>query len=383
MAIDIYFEALSFDQEYKEDQLGALTQFNTPGNFPEWENKDIAIIGIEEDRNGTEGCSKAPNEVRNQFYKLYSHSKDIKICDLGNIKPGATIDDTYFAVADAIKELRKKDVFVILIGGSQDLTYANYLAYEKLEQTINLVTIDNKLDFGEIEHEIKSDQYLQRIVLHTPSFLFNYSNIGHQTYLTSPKALKLMNDLYFDYFRLGEVQSNIQNAEPALRNADIISIDMNCLRKDSFQSTVTPEPNGFYGEEICQMMRYAGMSDKLSSIGIWNYLPGKDQDKSDAKLIGQMIWFIIDGYYNRKKDYPIGTKDNYTRYRVHVEDTEHEIIFYKSNRSDRWWMDVPYPPDRMFKFERHHLVPCSYDIYKLTTEGNLPDLWWKTYQKLN
>ncbi|MFN8133913.1 MAG: hypothetical protein U0Z17_01300 [Bacteroidales bacterium] len=26
-------------------------------------------------------------------------------------------------------------------------------------------------------------------------------------------------------------------------------------------------PNGFYGEEACQLMRYAGMSDKISSIG--------------------------------------------------------------------------------------------------------------------
>jgi len=383
MAIDIYFETLNFSINFEENQLGNLTEFNTEDNFPEWEKADIAIIGIEESRNGATGTELAPNQVRDKLYRLYSHSKEIKICDLGNIKKGATVEDTYFAIADSIKELRKKDVFVILIGGSQDLTYANYLAYEKLEQTINLVTIDNKLDFGEDENEISTERYLQKIVLHTPSFLFNYANIGHQTYLTNPKDIKLMNDLYFDHFRLGEIQSNIQNAEPAIRNADIISVDLNSIRNGSFSSGSKPEPNGFYGEEICQLMRYAGMSDKLSSIGLWNYKPEKNQTGTDSQLIAQMIWFIVDGYYNRKKDYPIGTKEDYTRYRVHVEGTEHEIIFYKSNRSDRWWIDVPYPPDRMFKFERHHLVPCTYETYQKTSEGNLPDLWWKTYRKLN
>jgi formiminoglutamase len=32
--------------------------------------------------------------------------------------------------------------------------------------------------------------------------------------------------------------------------------------------------------------------------------------------------------------------------------------------------------------ERFHLVPCQYDDYKTAVSGDMPDLWWRTYQKL-
>jgi hypothetical protein len=33
------------------------------------------------------------------------------------------------------------------------------------------------------------------------------------------------------------------------------------------------KPNGFFADQICQIGKYAGISDKLTSFGIFNYYP--------------------------------------------------------------------------------------------------------------
>lgn len=384
MNLDIYFQPLD-PGLYKGKMLGSYTSFHDAEGFPEIEGADIAIIGVQDSRGAKDGGNydEGPDKIRRALYTLYHHQRDIRLIDLGNIKAGASQNDTYHAVSDVVRELHKKNVFTIILGGSQDITYGNYLAYEKLEQTVNLAVIDDRIDMTEQEGDLNNRNFLSKIILHQPNYLFNCSVMGYQTYYVDPVIKQLMEDLYFDLYRLGEIQSSIVRGEPIIRNADMLSVDVNAIRSGELKGKSASGPNGFYGEEICQLMRYAGMSDKLSSIGLYEYLPSNDLDNSGASLIAQMIWCILDGYCSRKNDYPFGAKDTYTKYRIHLENTDHELVFYKSDKSDRWWMDVPYPPSMMTKFERHHLVPCDYDDYKDASEGKIPDVWWKTYQKLN
>jgi hypothetical protein len=45
-------------------------------------------------------------------------------------------------------------------------------------------------------------------------------------------------------------------------------------------------------------------------------------------------------------------------------------------------MDVPYVSGSSTKYQRHHLVPCTYEDYQSATNEEMPDRWWKTFQKL-
>ncbi|MES2395934.1 MAG: formimidoylglutamase, partial [Bacteroidota bacterium] len=288
----------------------------------------------------------------------------------------------YFAVTDVLSQLLKKNIIPIVIGGGQDLTYCNYAAYKTLEQTINIVAIDSCFDIGDGDKELNSQSYLSKIILHKPNILFNYSNVGYQTYFVEQNAIELMNKLYFDSHRLGQVRANMENVEPIVRNADVVSFDISSVRQSDAPGNGNASPNGFHGEEACQIARYAGLSDKLSSIGFYEINPAFDTNKQTAHLVAQMIWYFIDGFYNRKQDYPIVDKSEYTKYRVSIKDHNHEIVFYKSNKSDRWWMDVPYPINHQIKYERHHMVPCSYTDYETACQDEMPDRWWQTYQKL-
>lgn len=373
---------------YAPSSLGNTIQiFKDPDNFPDTEKATIAILGVEEDRAATnnEGCAHAPTAVREQLYKLNRSAlqpNSLKIVDIGNIRKGHSIKDTYFAATKVIGEVIKNNIIPIIIGGGQDLTYHQYLAYESFGYTINMVAVDSAFDVGEQESELNSRSYLNSIILHHPNFLFNYSNIGYQTYFVDPNSIELMNKLYFDTYRLGNVRKQMSEVEPVLRSADMLSFDVSAIRRADAPGNGNASPNGFYGDEACQVARYAGLSEKLSSIGFYEYNPRFDQQAQTAMLIAQMIWYFIDGVCARKKDYPGGTIGDYIKYRVPIKNKDAEILFYKSNKTDRWWMEVPYPASKKVKYERHHLVPCSYADYETACKDEMPDRWWQTYQKL-
>ena len=388
--ISIYFEPVDPREDGGSDEIHpaqlfhAVTFHNKKGSFPSLEGIEIAIIGINEDRYSVNnhGCAAAPDEVRKYLYKLYKPQAGVKIADLGNIRRGNRVEDTCFAVREALSALLSANIIPVMIGGSHDLTYAAYLAYESLGKIINIVTIDPAFDLGNNESLLNSRTFLNKIITHQPSYLFNYTNIGYQTYYVDPNAVELMKKLYFDVYRLGLVQADIEEVEPMVRNADLLSVDIGCVRQSDAPGNRNAGPNGFYGEELCRIMRYAGLSDKLTCIGIFEVNPQADPGGQTAHLSAQAIWYFIDGYLNRKQDFPIRDKKDYVKYRVMIKDLKNEIVFFKSKKSDRWWMEVPCSTKLRAKYERHYLVPCSYQDYSTAMKEEIPDRWWQAFQKL-
>jgi formiminoglutamase len=392
MSLSDFFSPLSLDriapkQGFYTSQLGLKTSFYTE-QFPVLEKNsyDIAIFGVLDDRAAVNnnGCALGPDYFREQFYTLHEGDFSSRIIDLGNIKAGAEVSDTYVAVKMVIAALMELDILPVIIGGGQDLTYAQYMAYESLDQKVDLVVVDHKFDLDDDAHEgieAQSDTYLNKIFLHQPNYLFNFSNIGYQTYYVNQESLKVMNKLYFDVHRLGVFTQDISVAEPIIRNANMLSFDLSAIRSSDAVGNANAGPNGFYGEQACSIARYAGMNDKLSSIGFYEFNPAYDRSSQTAMLLAQMVWYFVEGFYNRKKDFPLIPKSQYLTYRTSLKEGTGEINFVKSKKSDRWWMQVPYPSGHT-KNERFHLVPCRYEDYNTAVNGEIPDLWWRTYQKL-
>jgi formiminoglutamase len=390
MDISFYFEPLElpeykFSVDTKSYRLGDIVRsYTNRDRFPELGDIDIAIIGVNEERNAinNKGCAQAPDYIRNFLFKLFVGDFSPRIADLGNIKAGHKVEDTYFALNSIVAELVKNKIVPVIIGGSQDLTFANYMAYESLGQVINIVGIDSVFDLGKTEQALNSQSYLNKIILHQPNFLFNFTNIGYQSYFVDPEAINLMKNLYFDVYRLGVVRDKIEETEPLVRNADMISVDISAVRQSDAPGNGNASPNGFYGEEICRIIRYAGLSDKLSSIGFYEINPSLDVNNQTAHLVAQMIWYFIDGFYSRKHDHPYKDKKDFVKYTVSIKNHKDHLIFYKSKKSDRWWMDVPVKSNYKNIYERHHLVPCSYSDYETACKDDIPDRWWQAYQKL-
>ncbi|MFY9243219.1 MAG: formimidoylglutamase [Polaribacter sp.] len=353
---------------------------NFQQSFPDLEDVKIAIFGVQEDRNSENnfGCGENLHFIRRKFYELFPGDWNVEIADLGNVLKGESVTDTYFAVAEIITELLDRDIIPIIIGGGQDITYVNYRAYDKREQTLNITTVDSRFDLGNADDELTSQSYLTKIFMQTPSNLFNYCNVGYQTYFNSQEEIELLDDLFFDAYRLG-VAKELENIEPAFRNADIVSIDIGAVRQSEAPANNNASPNGFYGEEICAISRYAGLSDKVSSFGIYEYNSKLDNNFQTASLIAQMIWYFIEGVNSRVKDYPFSGKENYQKFTVLLLEDD-PIIFYKSNKTGRWWMEINILSDN--KYKRHALIPCTYKDYTDATKQIIPERWYKAMKKM-
>lgn len=367
-------------EDLNGEQLGNSVEFNPE----EIEGFDLVIFSVEEERGSlkNKGCANGANQIRSYFYQLHNAGYNYKLADLGTIKAGAEVSDTYFAVQDVISNCLRKGVLPIIIGGSQDLAYANYLAYCKEEQTVNFVNIDSKFSLGNSNDPILDTNFFSKIILSQPSALFNYSNLGYQSYLVNVKELQLLEDLFFDSHRLGELKENIKVAEPIIRNADFLSFSMSSVAQPYAPANKVTSPNGLNGEQACQLSRYAGMSDKLTSFGIYDFNPEIFDHGQTAHLIAQMIWYFIEGFYNRKDDFPKASKKEYVKYTVNLDEKDQELVFYKSPKSDRWWMNVPYHHNFKKKYQRHLMLPCDYEDYLTATNNEIPERWFQTFQKL-
>jgi len=368
-------EILGFVNTLKPQSLGSVMVFHTETDFPDLEQIQIAIVGVLENRGFSKGDKAVDLQfIRKEFYTLYPGNWHVNIADLGDIEAGAELSDTYFAVKEVVAALVKKKIIPIILGGSQDITYGMYRAYDYLEQFVNLVSIDARFDLGK-EQDDAATSYISKIIIDEPNNLFNYSVLGFQTYYNAQEEIDLMDKLFFEGYRLGEVAHNITLAEPVLRDADIVSVDLTAVQSAVSGNLLTFTPNGFNGKEICSLARYAGISDKVTTFGVFN----QHNTPSEAVLIAQVIWYFIEGYHHRSHEYPFSSKANYFKYIVPLE--QQELIFYKSDKSNRWWIEVEQIIDSHNKLQKQTLLSCTYEDYLGAINQEIPERWWKFQRK--
>ncbi len=361
--------------------LGRKIRIHSSQNgIPELEGVDVAILGVLENRNDVNyiGEEFQLNEIRKSFYSLFPGSWDSVIADLGDINKGESVEDTYFALKTTIAILIKKNIIPIIIGGTQDLTYPNYRAYDTIMPMVNIVNVDCKFNLGDSAKPIKNDSFVGKIILDKPYNLFNYATIGYQTYFNSQEEKDLMDSLYFESYRLGAVSKDITIAEPVMRDANIVSVDLSSVKASEVSLNQKYSPNGLDGKEICAIARYAGISNKVSSFGIYEYKPSKD-DEITSMLVSQILWYFIEGVNFRVKDDDFSDDRSYQKFITLID--SQELVFYKSNKTGRWWIEIPFLTEINTKLKRHTLLPCMHQDYLDACNNKVPDRWYKAFQK--
>lgn len=217
-----YFAPVEPNVEYAPNQMGSKLKLMVSDE--DLEEVDVVLFDVQEDRySNNTGCSKGGSEIRKYLYQLYQGDYKLKVADIGSIKAGNRVEDTYFALEECLVYFMKKQILPVIIGGSQDLTFANYKAYVHMEQMVNLVSIDEKFALGNSDSNINSRNYLSKLLFQQPNVLFNYSNLGYQSYFVDKQELNVLDELFFDIHRLGLLKADLKLAEPIIRNADFIS----------------------------------------------------------------------------------------------------------------------------------------------------------------
>ena len=370
-------EVLESIEGLPEHVLGKnMLIFTKKSGLPNMSNIRICLIFVNETRNSHYQISKFnSNEFRKKFYKLYPGNWNFKIGDLGDLASGKTVEDTYFALREICNQLKQTDTIPVIIGGSQDLTIPLYESFLKFEKLINIVSVDNRFDFTQGENLISSRSYMNDIITKSPNRLNNFTNLGYQTYLIAQEELDLMDKLFFDSFRLGEVLNDLKITEPVFREADIVSFDMKVLNSITDGTLLKGMPNGLDSRAICTMSRYAGISDRLSVVGFFD-LP---DNSFFLKLLSEVLWYFIEGFQCRFDEYPVATSHGFKKYNVSMSDRE--ILFYKSIKSGRWWMEMDNKNYMDNKTKSSTLLSCTHQDYLDACNDILSDRWWKATKR--
>ena len=344
------------------------------------DNIRLAIIGIpHSDINYNKGCSEAPDKIREKLYHLSGIFNKKVILDLGNLKKGKTQNDTFFAFREIFTTLLKKNIPLIILGGKNNISYTVYQSYSELKNSINISSVSSKIEPFNIQNKKDQTNYLEKILSEKDNYLFNFTNIGYQNYYVSDDDISILNKLMFNTFRLGVVRENIREVEPEIRDTDFLSFDISSIRQADAPAHQEPCPNGFFGEEACQIAKYAGISDRLNCFGLFELNPEFDNNSQTINLASQIIWYFIEGLKLRNNDFPNTDIQDFTKFIVELSESEHKIIFYKSPRSDRWWMEVPSGKADSIN---NIIVACSFEDYQRACNQEVPDRWLKTFQKL-
>jgi len=380
MNFQLFFDALTEEEVVffrKVEGLAQAVDFHA-GGLPNWRKADLALfsIGAEHERNAREDFKS----VRESFYRLQDFSRSVQIIDLGHLRPGKNLEATQLRLSEVCEQLIAENTLPVILGSSHELDFGQFKAYEGLEKIITLVNVDAEVDVG-YGNSYGEGQHVHQILTHHPNFLFEYCHLAYQRYFINPKTITALRQLNFDIRSVGQLREHFKEVEPVVRSGDMLSFDLSAIRATEAAGTANRHPFGLTGEEACQLCWYAGMNEKLTSTGFYEYRSEKDTLGGTAAILATMIWYFIEGFCHRKKEYSF--KSNFhIKYIVPLEKEGKNLIFYKSLVTNKWWMEVALQSYPSLPFKRNTIIPCSYQDYEQATQGELPERWIKAVGKL-
>jgi len=371
---------LAHNELQPDQSLGKqFVKHTVKSGVPEIKNGSLVLLTVEEQRTpfGKRTEIFDASAFRNALYPLFMGNWAVNLVDLGSITAGDTLQDTEYLLTTVVEELLKKECTLIVIGAVQGLTYATYRGFDRSGKMVHLAHVDAKFDLSIGEEMVAPEAYLSRIITQPPNHLYHLTQMGYQSYFVAQEELDLLDQLHFELYRLGALTSDIRGVEPLLRSVDLLSVDMKSVEASALGEVNEASPNGFTGREICALMRYAGIGDTVKVAGIYEIV---NNPKSNA-LAAQMIWYFMEGYSLRIYEEPTAENPDFLKFNVPT-DAEH-LVFYKSLRTERWWIQVPKgnfeqaarPTDKPL------LVPCLESDYRKALDNEVPERWMSAFKR--
>ncbi len=363
--LEEYFSKIVINDGFSSQQIGS-TLDRYENEFPRLGGKSIALFGLAEDGIG--------NAVRQEFYKLMSNAQLInELVDLGDISEQESTLKTNEAISSVIHHLLEKGIVPVFVALNLECGEPIYQAFQSCKKQVEFSLISHKLPIADYE-------MLNRICTSTPNYLTNINSLAFQAQYISPKSLDVFENLNFGHYRLGSIKTNKEDAELYLRNAGITLFDINSVKHCDAPGKHIVQPSGLTSEEACQLSRYAGMSELGKCFVVSGLAPSRDQEKLTATLCSHLIWYYLDGYFSRCSDLP-GEHRDFVKYRCDFSDDQVPILFLKSKKTERWWMQIEHPAEPS-DINKQITFPCSYMDYQIAANGETPQRYLDSLKRL-
>lgn len=297
-------------------------------DFPNIEDSGLVLMGIQD---------KFADEVRNQLHKLNNHFSNLESADIGNFN---SCKETNLLMAAA--SLLENNNIPIFLG-----TDCNFIKQLQNEFDFKFTCISNNVPYAQFND-------------------LNLNILAYQRHLCDYKTLKHIEDFSLDSLSLGKLRSNLHMLEPILRDTEALYLNINAVRCSDAPNSNSSLPFGLNAEEVCQMMRYAGSSNKLKAVII--DISGLDLNNFlvEAKLIAACLWYLMEGKNLSNIEHPSNNTD-YSQYIVNLAEYDTDLIFVKSNFSNKWWLKT------IDESQNETYISCAHEEYQLTINSEIPE----------
>ncbi|MFB9121582.1 arginase [Bergeyella porcorum] len=339
------------NQMYEKWQMGKLLSAGI-------EEAGIAMLWISDYRGaGGDFEMKKFEEVRENFYKLSADDFDIPIYDFGRLISGKTPEDTSYVLQEILLFCYARNVIPIVIGGSNSLSYDLFASLNETQKNIDHTHISNCISFSSEGKEINDENYLNRIFSNKSFSVGRFTLLGYQRHLNDNSYIDLMRAMQFDGVRLAEMMGKINQVEPFLREADLVTVSCDVVESFAAPFSINPQVNGLNRREICACMKEVGMSEKLKSVGIFNY-NFDTKNLLNHQLLAQMIWYLIEGINIQKKN---PKQHKFETYSLMIEGEV--FVFRRDVFRNLWYFGGAEGTDEW--------LPCTFEDYNDAKRGVL------------
>ena len=280
----------------------------------------VVIIGFPFDegavRNrGRAGSAAGPDEIRKAFYRLTPTKaatlSDVvtEIFDAGNIKRNMNLDEALSALESTITSLLRHGHTPIVLGGSNDLSYADFSACRAAIGKCGAINIDSHLDVREYSNGINSGTPYKMLLDSGNLIGKNFVEYGAQEFVNSRAHLLYAVESGVHVCTLEEIHrrrvsvSFTQAYKMAGRETHgvYVSIDMDSVRSSDAPGVSSSTPTGLSAGEILECAYLAGSGKTTAMLDVCEFNPKFDVDGRTAKLAAMVIANFLAGMANRKK----------------------------------------------------------------------------------
>ena len=315
----------------KGEALGHLVRFQLEEIHP---GRTLALIGADE---------KWANHVRRHLYSFRNGLNNSVLYDLGNFhsqKPDF--------ILEAIKELLDSRVLPVVIGARRDVALPLIKYFESRDPENQALYLAESL----------------------PSWLNNLSDppktqfLGIQQHVSYEILEAIAIEHRLPVVRLGTSRDALEDMEPYGRQTSLMVFDLSVMRCSDLGAQVSRSSSGYCTEEACRITRYLGSSSSLQAAVFSGHDPYAIERNASTNTMAQLIWYFISGFNQRIDETP-DSSEKFTRYTLQISQCDFDLTFVRSNRSGRWWVNLPGSPDA------YH--PCAHTDYRAACEDRVTD----------
>lgn len=295
-----------------DECMGNIVHF-WDGRYENFKPHPYAILGFPQDlgvqnMGGREGSRDGPFEFRKAFYKLpnYFEKPDNLIIDIGNIKfdIDATLEEIHVRMVKVMKILINMNIFPIVIGGGNDVTYASVKGISESGKygQLGLISFDAHLNLHNVPEKFISASSMFRMIKDFPD-LINLSNIvyfGSRKETMSPHYARFVLDNNIHIYYRDRVTKLKQELLQGLNQANygcegiVISFDLDSCDGGMMPGTSFPMPGGFTSDEVIEIAKTLSKYKMAVYLDIVNLNPLLDNNAITSTTAALFVFHFLE-----------------------------------------------------------------------------------------